>query len=251
MPQRETRPRHLLPFALLLCLTKPVAAHGPPDSSFQKIVLAANINQPMEVAVAPDLRVFFLDRLGKVQLYLPSNQTTITAGTLAVDETGNHGLLGIALDPGFASNNFIYLYYSPLTPAVSRLSRFTIVGNNLDMALGEGAAVDSDHAHLLPRGWLAHVRSRRQLVPSTGDNTEPVQSSGYAPDRRAPGRANFDAQKSAGNTNDLRGKILRIKPQTDGTYTIPRATCSRSGGRPPRDLRHGQPQPVPHQRRSG
>ncbi len=56
----------------------------------------------------------------------------------------------------------------------------------------------------------------------TGDNTNPFASDGFT--RRStsrPGRAAWDAQRSSGNTNDLSGKVLRITPQPDGTYTIP------------------------------
>ena len=72
-------------------------------------------------------------------------------------------------------------------------------------------------------GGLLHI--------STGDDTEHSQSQGYNPIdddvlRNNPGdnpdadRA-YDARRTSGNTNDLRGKILRIKPEADGTYTIP------------------------------
>ncbi|HEY3393256.1 MAG TPA: PQQ-dependent sugar dehydrogenase, partial [Lacipirellulaceae bacterium] len=52
-------------------------------------------------------------------------------------------------------------------------------------------------------------------------NTNPFESSGFNPIDERPGRFKYDAQRSAGNANDLRGKILRIKPEPDGTYTIP------------------------------
>jgi cytochrome c len=58
------------------------------------------------------------------------------------------------------------------------------------------------------------------LYLSTGDNTNPF-ATGYAPIDERPGRSPWDAQKSSANTNDLRGKILRIHPQPDGSYTIP------------------------------
>ena len=58
------------------------------------------------------------------------------------------------------------------------------------------------------------------LFLSTGDNTSP-RSTKYAPIDGRPGRSPWDAQKSSANTNDLRGKILRIHPEPDGTYTIP------------------------------
>ena len=58
------------------------------------------------------------------------------------------------------------------------------------------------------------------LYVSTGDNTNPF-ATGYAPIDERPGRSPWDAQKSSANTNDLRGKILRIRPEPNGTYTIP------------------------------
>ncbi len=214
--------RSLGSVALLATISATALAQtAPPDTNFQRVVLAANINQPMEVAVAPDLRVFFLDRLGKVMLYLPSNQTTVTAATIPVDETGNHGLLGIALDPAFASNRWVYVYYSPPTPSVSRLSRFTVVGNAFDMASEKVLLSIPTTRICCHEGGSLAFGPDGSLFLATGDNTEPGQSSGYAPIDERAGRANYDAQKSSANTKDLRGKILRILPQADGTYTIP------------------------------
>lgn len=212
-----------LPVALVLSLlaTPVLAQTAPPDSSFQKVVLQASINQPTEVAVAPDLRVFFLDRLGKVNVYLPASSTTVVAGTLAVDETGNHGLIGLALDPGFATNGWIYLYYAPPTPSVSRLSRFTVVGNTMDLTSERVLLSFPTTRICCHEGGSLTFGPDGTLYMATGDNTEPGQSSGYAPIDERAGRANYDAQKSSSNTKDMRGKILRIKPEADGTYSIP------------------------------
>ncbi|HET9053466.1 MAG TPA: PQQ-dependent sugar dehydrogenase, partial [Cyclobacteriaceae bacterium] len=69
----------------------------------------------------------------------------------------------------------------------------------------------------------------KNLYLSTGDNTVPFASDGYAPLDEIPGRIIYDAQRSAGNTNDLRGKILRIHPEPDGTYTIPEGNLFPKG----------------------
>jgi glucose/arabinose dehydrogenase/cytochrome c551/c552 len=68
----------------------------------------------------------------------------------------------------------------------------------------------------------------RTLYLSTGDNSTPFDepksqfvNRGFAPLNDAPGHEQYDARRSSGNTNDLRGKILRIKVKTDGTYDIP------------------------------
>ena len=192
---------------------------GPPDSEFQKIVLASGINQPQELAVAPDGRVFFLERTGKVRVWLPASQTTVTAATLSVDITGNHGLLGLALDPRFASNGFVYLYYSPSTPNVDRLSRFTATGNQLgsERVMLEFPA----QRQCCHEGGTVAFGPDGNLYLGTGDNTNESGTSGYTPIDERSGRASWDAQRSAANSKDLRGKILRIHPESDGGYTIP------------------------------
>lgn len=67
------------------------------------------------------------------------------------------------------------------------------------------------------RGMCCHVGgdidfdAQGNLYLSTGDDSNPFASDGYTPiDERASRNPAFDAQRSAGNTNDLRGKILRI-----------------------------------------
>lgn len=67
------------------------------------------------------------------------------------------------------------------------------------------------------------------LYVSTGDNTNPHESNGYNPTDERPGRSAWDAQKSSANTNDLRGKILRIRPQEDGSYVIPEGNLFKPG----------------------
>ena len=64
---------------------------------------------------------------------------------------------------------------------------------------------------------------------STGDDSNPFESQGYTPIDERPGREAFDAQRSPANTNDLRGKILRITPRPDGTYSIPSSNLFAPG----------------------
>ncbi|KMS73290.1 glycosyl hydrolase, partial [Streptomyces leeuwenhoekii] len=78
------------------------------------------------------------------------------------------------------------------------------------------------------RGMCCHVGgdidfdAQGNLYLSTGDDSNPFQSDGYTPiDERANRNPAFDAQRTSGNTNDLRGKILRIKVNEDGSYSIP------------------------------
>ena len=64
---------------------------------------------------------------------------------------------------------------------------------------------------------------------STGDDTNPFASDGYAPIDFREDREGWDALRTSGNTNDLRGKILRINPENDGTYTIPEGNLFPDG----------------------
>jgi len=105
----------------------------------------------------------------------------------------------------------------------------------------------------MPRRGDIDFDAAGNLYLSTGDDSNPFDSAGYSPiDERTNRNPAYDAQRSAGNTNDLRGKVLRIKVNANGTYSIPRATC-RAGDRqhPARNLRHGLPQPLPAERRQG
>ena len=208
------------------------------DANYQKVVLEPDVTNPMSLQVAPDGRVFFAEIGGAVKIYDPVAGSTVTAANLSVHSGNELGMLGIALDPNFTTNNWVYLYWAPSGPTSStRLSRFTLVGNQLDLASQKVLlTVTTDRALATNhQGGSLAFGPGGELYISTGDDTNPFESSGYAPIDERAGRTNFDAQRSAGNTNDLRGKILRIVPQADGTYTIPAGNlfpADGSAGRP-------------------
>src|SRR6185295_8456849 len=86
------------------------------------------------------------------------------------------------------------------------------------------------------RGICCHVGGKidfdaeGNLYLSTGDDTNPFSSDGFNPiDERPEQNPAFGAQRSAANTNDLRGKLLRIHVQPDGSYTIPEGNLFRPG----------------------
>ncbi|TYC21298.1 DUF1349 domain-containing protein [Micromonospora sp. MP36] len=191
-------------------------------SSFEKVTLDDNTSNPMSLNVANDGRVFYIDRLGDVKVIKPDTQQTVQAGHLDVFTANESGLLGLALDPKFDENNWVYLYYSPSGANVDRLSRFTMSGDMLDLTTEKKVLdVPVQRAECCHHGGDLVFDGAGNLVISAGDNTNPFASDGYAPIDERAGRSDWDAQGTSGNTNDLRGKILRIRPQADGTYTIP------------------------------
>ncbi len=235
----------LVPGAAVAAPGEPEAAPRAAAEEFQQVTLAkgvAETGEPMTLAVLPDRSVLHTSRDGTVRL-TDAAGTTKVAGRLEVYSHDEEGLQGVAVDPGFASNRFVYLYYAPklntpggdapsdgsaadFTPfdGVNRLSRFVLdSAGTLDLA-SEKKILDVPAS----RGICCHVGgdidfdAQGNLYLSTGDDTNPFASDGFTPiDERASRNPAYDAQRSAGNTNDLRGKVLRIKVNADGSYAIP------------------------------
>ncbi|MBQ1048836.1 ThuA domain-containing protein [Micromonospora sp. C51] len=192
-------------------------------ASFEKVTLDSNTSNPMELDIAPDGRVFYIERDGRVQIVKPDTGNTVTAIDLDVFTGNEDGLIGIRLDPDFATNNWVYLYYAP-NDGVARnvLSRFTVSGDSIDAATEQVVLqVDTQRNTCCHAGGTMTFDSAGNLYLATGDNTNPFSSDAYTPIDERPGRADYDAQRTSGNTNDLRGKVIRIHPEDDGTYTIP------------------------------
>ncbi|WP_328946300.1 ThuA domain-containing protein [Streptomyces sp. NBC_00250] len=201
---------------------------GTVSSRFQKVTLDGAPDQPMELDVASDGKVFYISRSGSVHvIHEHEGETeTHTAGILDVYDGGEDGGIGLALDPNFATNRFIYLNYSPAgTAEVNRVSRFKVNANDtLDMTsekkLIEVPAYRTVDEPGHTGGYLAFGPGGNLYI-GTGDDTNPFASDGFSPIDERQGREHYDAQRSSANTNDLRGKLLRIHPEADGTYTIP------------------------------
>lgn len=220
---------------LPLSPTRPLADSLPFDSTrFSVEVLAQDMNEPMELAVAPDGRVFWVERHGELKRYDPRTKQTKLITKLPVRYRSEDGLLGIALDPKFAQNGWIYLYFSEGEPVDGKgnqvLARFTLQNEQLLMdsrkVLLTIPVLTDNVSH---SGGSLAFDATGNLFLSTGDNTNPFGSDGYAPIDERPNRIHFDAQKSSGNTNDLRGKVIRIHPEPDGTYTIPAGNLFPAG----------------------
>ena len=207
--------------------------------NFDKVSLDQNTVDPMALDIAPDGRVFYVQRGGALKIYKPSTSSTVTAAQLSVYTGGEDGLTGIALDPNFATTNWVYLYWSPSSSStdVNRVSRFTMNGDTLNVSSEVVVlSVPAGRSRTFPEpghtaGYMA-FGPNGNLYISTGDDTPPNLDpawQGYAPLDWRSGKSHLDAARSAGNTNDLRGKILRIHPETNGTYTIPAGNLFASG----------------------
>ncbi|MWV31754.1 PQQ-dependent sugar dehydrogenase [Rathayibacter iranicus] len=217
-------------------------------TNYEKVLLTKNVGEPLDLAVLPDQTVLHTARNGEIRHTDPKTGTTRVVTTIPVYQNSEDGLQSVGIDPDFANNQWVYLVYAPPgnTPTgaapnmlpegaddsywdqwkgVNRLSRFKWTGSGLDLST-EQKIIEVE----TQRGQCCHVGADfdwdadGNLYLSTGDNTPASApgAAGFAPNNDAP-RMNpgFDSRRGAGNTNDLRGKILRIAVQEDGTYTIP------------------------------
>ena len=89
------------------------------------------LDQPMELEVAKDGRIFFIELNGEFRVFLPEIQEAVLIHKFDVARRGEVGLIGLALDPKFSQNGWVYLQYSPIGRTSQRTSRFTLKGNEL------------------------------------------------------------------------------------------------------------------------
>ena len=233
------------------------AQTAPGDGDFEQVTLAKGggvLGEPIAMAVLPNGNVLSTARDGAVNLTTLGGVTT-QAAKVPVYSHDEDGLQGVAIDPDFAQNNWVYLYYAPQlnTPTGdapndagdpsafepyaghNQLSRVKMVGNKLDLTTEQKILqVPADRGMCCHAGGEIDFDAEGNLYLSTGDDANPFQSDGYTPiDERATRNPSFDAQRSSANTNDLRGKLLRIEVQADGSYTVPEGNLYGPGGEYP------------------
>src|SRR5262245_23813600 len=142
---------------------------------------------------APDGRLLVSQQSGKLRIVQNGTLLATPFLTLNVDPTGERGLLGVAFDPNFATNDFVYVYYTAISPTIhNRVSRFTANGNvavpGSEVVLLELNALSGATNH---NGGAIHFGNDGKLYVAVGDNANGANSQTLA---------------------NLLGKILRINP---------------------------------------
>jgi aldose sugar dehydrogenase len=164
--------------ALALTVPKPVSEQGNNTD-----IMAQNLEVPWAMAFLPDDRLIFTERGGKVSILNGKNITIV--GNINVTQNGESGLLGIALDPQFNQNHYIYLYYTQGN--YNRISRF-VLGDKLT---DEKVLLDKIPSGSIHNGGRLKFGPDGKLYTTTGESGIP---------------------NLAQDVNSLGGKILRLNP---------------------------------------
>ncbi|MDN4501779.1 ThuA domain-containing protein [Alteromonadaceae bacterium BrNp21-10] len=211
----------------------------PPQYKFEKQVLSSELNEPMSLDFFANGDILIGERPGSVKLY--ESKTGTLTQVAQVDSAFiselEMGLQGVAVEQRANKPTGIYISYTAYygEEVHMRLSRFNWVNSAIDMASEKVLLhylVEQNCCHM---GGDIELAEDGSLFLSTGDNTNPFKQNGYGPIDVRAGHAHSDAQRSSANSQDLRGKVIRILPQDDGSYRIPEGNLFS-------DLAQGRPE---------
>ena len=188
MPLCSVRAFAFVALALLLGPFSTNATTLPPG--FSETPIATDLPSPTAMAFSPDGRLFVCQQGGQLRVIKNGALLPTPFVSLTVDANGERGLLGVTFDPDFASNQFVYVYYTATTPTIhNRVSRFIANG---DVALAGSEVVILELNNLGAsnhNGGAIHFGPDGKLFVATGENATP---------------------SNAQSLNNLLGKILRI-----------------------------------------
>src|ERR1700741_740264 len=147
-------------------------------AGFTDSLVANGLTDPTAMAFAPDGRIFVCQQGGALRVIKNGSLLPTPFLTVTVDSSGERGLLGIAVDPNFVSNQLVYVYYTATTPAVhNRISRFTASG---DVALAGSEVVLMDLPNLSSatnhNAGSLHFGPDGNLYVAVGDNANGANS---------------------------------------------------------------------------
>ena len=200
----------------MTCVAPSKTTGGGATIALQRVFQSVALSQPLAMLQAPgdDTRWFVLEKTGTVRVFANSaNPTASVFIPLAVNSGGEGGLLGMAFDPNFASNGFVYLSFTESTPMVSVVARFTVrVG---------GATLD-------PSSRLDIIRVNQPSFTNHKGGNIAFGPDGLLYLGLGDGGSGGDPQGHGQNTNDLLGDFVRIDVSnaTLATpYAIPRGVA--------------------------
>ncbi len=206
----------IVAFAFFLCLNGFSLQAATLPEGFTETQFGSNLDpgSPTAMDFAPDGRLFVCLQGGQLRVIKNAALLPTPFVSLNVDDSGERGLLGVAFDPDFASNQFVYVYHTvPGSPPHNRVSRFTADGD-VAAAGSQTTILDLDNLSGATNhnGGAIHFGPDGKLYIDVGEN------------------ANASNSQSLGNRL---GKVLRINPDgsipSDNPTSFPGISGSPTG----------------------
>jgi cytochrome c len=204
----------------------------PDENRFTPVTLTAEgaLDEPMNFEVMKDGRVYINERKGDLKVFNPIDKSVSLVGSIPVNtkytskegvvSEAEEGFIGFTVDPHFEDNHWAYLYYAHPTISKHVLSRWEIINDKLVPGSEKIVLeIPTQREVCCHTGGGMTWDQAGDLYLAVGNNTGNVAEKSQTDER--PDRKSWDDQRGSGNTNDLRGKILRIHPEKDGSYSIP------------------------------
>jgi glucose/arabinose dehydrogenase len=174
-PSRSWRLAGCIALGLFLGGFSLSAATLPPgfaEVQYGSNLISGSSGNPTAMAFSPDGRLFVCLQGGPLRVIKNGALLATPFVSLTVDSFNERGLLGVAFDPNFAANQFVYVYHTvPGTPAHNRVSRFTANG---DVAVGGSETIVLDLDNLTTagnhNGGAIHFGPDGKLYVAVGEN---------------------------------------------------------------------------------
>ncbi|MDC6405318.1 MULTISPECIES: PQQ-dependent sugar dehydrogenase [Maribacter] len=227
---------------LVACNEKPVADLSKPEENrFTTTVLTepGELDEPMAFTFINDTEMLLAERKGGVKSFNADTRIVKTVGNVPVNtiytnkegqtRTAEEGLMGIVAHPDFANNHWIFMLYADPDEPKHVLARWEYRdGKLLDDTKKVVLEYPAQREVCCHTGGGMVFDKNGNLFMTIGNNTaNPPQGTSNLDER--PGHETSDDQRTAGNSNDLRGSIIRIHPEDDGSYTIPEGNLFPEG----------------------
>ena len=214
---------------IFLAATFSARAAEPYDPArFEKEILVSASRDAIQMEVLPGGDIVFAEFWGAVKRWNAKSGAVTVLGQVPTFAKGEVGLLGMAVARDFAKTGHVFALFCPAEKqGTMRVSRFTVSGGKMP-AESERMLLDwpYDTEHVFHMGGAMFMDGKGDLYIGNGDNCH--WNPGLPVDTR-PDRKNWDAFRSAANSRDLRGKILRIHPTPEGGYSIPQENLFADG----------------------
>ena len=205
--------------SLTLALASILPAPALEPDRFVKSTVVSGCEDPMQLDFTSDGTLFWIERRGAVKWRRPDGSSGLS-GTIPSFSSADAGALAIVTGRQWPAQRDIFVFYCPeALPRVLKVERLSLApdlsflpdSSRVLLTIPLEVGIDPSHCG----GGLAWDGHGNLLI-GTGDNSPPQDTPAVHPTER-----NRDSRRSAANPHDLRGKILRIHPEPDGSFSIP------------------------------